>query len=371
MIFSGTIAYDEVFAGEPELNQFKHLLFDEKIGLLSGARQYNVNNNISASAEVARDSDYELENFDKANEDPSQNFTQWNIHTDLKDSKHTDSAFLEKVKKNVFALSNEEYLLLRKSIHLSNTAIYFFIRGWDPKFLGTTTKIARIVVDNLAWRWIYTPEKTEWEDIVESAKPGSMFDFGFDKFGHPMIYMVIGREDLSRKLDERAILLRYRHLCLCFEKMMSRLYDGSSQNYLGKGKDEFLGNAPFQLTWVVDVKDAPLSIDLVKKIKFIFDLLGFYYPERSESVYVMNVPFFGKLLWAVICQFLSQRQRDQYQFLHDSPYVKNLSEKIDMKFISSDLNISGVGGTTDASYKFNLANRIRKYKEFPYSTKWI
>src|SRR3989338_8157089 len=176
--------------------------------------------------------------------------------------------------------------------------------------------------------------------------------------------MVVGREDLSRKLDDRSTLLRFRHLCMCFEHIMNRLYDGSSQNYLGQEKDQFLGNAPFQITWVVDIKDASLSIDLVKKIKFIFDLLGFYYPERSEVVYVMNIPWVAKMLWAVISQFLSQRQRNQYQFLSD-PFVK-LTQNIDAKFVGGDLNISGVGANTESNYVFDLGSRIKAVSERNY-----
>lgn len=182
--------------------------------------------------------------------------------------------------------------------------------------------------------------------------------------------MVVGREDLSRKLDDRATLLRFRHLCLCFEHIMNRLYDGSSQNYLGQEKSEFLGSAPFQITWVVDIKDASLSIDLVKKIKFIFDLLGYYYPERSEIVFVMNIPWMAKMLWAVISQFLTQRQRNQYQFLSD-PFLAKLSQNIDAKYVGGDLAISGVGAGTESDYTFDLGSRIKACNKRPVITKWV
>ncbi|KAG2374800.1 hypothetical protein C9374_010544 [Naegleria lovaniensis] len=358
-------AYEELFGSEPELNPFKNLLFDEKISLLSGVREYIKEHPDSVQLDhsvVVEDSSlYEQELYDKPNEDVSKNFAKLNIHTNLKDGKHSSESFLQNVKKNVFGLSAEEYLLLRKSVHLCNTGIYLFIRGWDPQCTtGTPQRVAKLIVDNMAWRWIYTPELTKWDDIVESAKYGSLYDYGFDLEGNPMLYMIVGRENLKTKMDDRALMLRFRHLCLCFEHMVDRLYDGSSQNYLGKDEKDHLGQAPFQITWVVDIKDSSINIDLVKKIKFIFDLLGFYYPERSELVFVMNVPWYGKMLWAVISQFLTQRQRDQYQFLSD-PYISRLTKSIDPKFISSDLNISGIGAGTDSTYTFNIRNRMKKY----------
>lgn len=354
------------------MNTFKNLLFDPKISLLKGVREYIKEHpeSVQLDESLNEDENYEQELYDKANEDVSKNYAQVNIHTNLKDGKHASDTFLQNVKKNIFGLSAEEYLLLRKSVYLCNTGIYLFIRGWDPQCTaGTPQRVAKLIVDNLVWRWIYTPELTKWDDVVESAKYGSLYDYGFDREGNPMLYMIVGRENLKQKMDDRALMLRFRHLCLCFEHMIDRLYDGSSQNYLGKDRDEHVGQAPFQITWVVDIKDSSINIDLVKRIKFIFDLLGFYYPERSELVFVMNVPWYGKMLWAVISQFLTQRQRDQYQFLSD-PYITRLCQSIEPKFISSDLNISGIGADTESTFKFNIRNRMKKYRE-ERVVKWI
>lgn len=184
---NGVSAYQEVLGAEPEMNQFKSLLFDEKIGLLEGIRQYNVENPKATEFEdKSNEASIEKELWDQPNEDLSKNYIQHNIHTYLKDGKHEDATFLANVKQNIFQLTTEEYLLLRKSIHLSNSGIYFYMRGWDPNISQSPQRIAKLVVDNIVWRWVYKPEKTKWEDVIESAKCGSLFDYGLDKMGNPM-----------------------------------------------------------------------------------------------------------------------------------------------------------------------------------------
>ena len=185
---SGKSAYEQVLGSEADLNQFKNLLFDEKIGLLEGVREYNKEHPDAVQYEdTSNEESIKKEKWDQPIEDLEKNFIQKNYHTDLKDGKHENREFLDKVfKTNVFELTSEEYLLLRKSIHLSNDGIFFFMRGWDPACSGTPQRIAKLVVDNIIWRWVYKPEKTKWEDVIESAKCKSLFDFGFDKMGNPM-----------------------------------------------------------------------------------------------------------------------------------------------------------------------------------------
>ncbi|KAL9645454.1 hypothetical protein ABK040_002651 [Willaertia magna] len=341
---ANTSAYSQLLSQEPELNPFKDKLFSKEIASLD---------NLKKNSKKQKKGLKEVLGLDGGKVDEER-------------------IALDKV----FGFSKEEYLKLRKSIFGENFTIYTFTRGWDPEF-KSVNKVVKLFVDNIEWRLRFKPMETLWEDIEESAKSKSLYDYGFDQFGNPIIYMIVGRESIGKdKLDDKSLLTRFRHLCVCMESMFCKLYENNQAlNYL-ENKKKLNGETieeenntsnnktekkhPWNFTWVVDVKDAPVSMDLVKKIKFIFDLLGYYYPERSDKIYVLNLPFFGKLIWAFISNFLSEKQRNQYNFLSDNPYVKELQKNIDLEMLSADLTISGI---PEENFKFDLEKRIQEEEE--------
>ncbi|KAF0978751.1 hypothetical protein FDP41_002571 [Naegleria fowleri] len=191
-------------------------------------------------------------------------------------------------------MSAEEFNVLRGKL-LDDFAIYRYLRG-HAWVLDEST---RLIIKMLNWRHEYKPENIRFEEFLETTAKSKMFiDTGYaSDNGMPLFYMWVARDLLDNSDENKS--LKFRHLIYLHERNFIRE---------GRFKDD-----NFQMNWVVDVSG--ISLNLVRRMKDIFDDIGFYYPERLGRVFVLNAPWTINLIWAFLSPFLSEELKAKYMMI--------------------------------------------------------
>jgi len=71
----------------------------------------------------------------------------------------------------------------------------------------------------------------------------------------------------------------------------------------------------YNMCWIIDVKDASLSLSTVKQVKDMFTKMGDYYTERLGRCIVINYSFTMGLIWNFVKPFLAPETVAKYQLM--------------------------------------------------------
>jgi hypothetical protein len=195
--------------------------------------------------------------------------------------------------------SEEEWNNWRHSDVLDDMALFRFLFGyqWDVEFA------ANMAFEMLEWQKSFKPKDIRMKDIQKVARNAYLFHHGHDKKMRPILYMIIGN-DKAENTDEN-VDLKFKHLVHTNEQCIKFI--------------EKYGNADtYQILWIVELKNGSISLNLVKSMKGLFDLLGNRYPERCGQILVLNPPWTLNVIWSFLKPFLTQSQIDKYQFIKGS-----------------------------------------------------
>jgi hypothetical protein len=184
----------------------------------------------------------------------------------------------------------------------------------------------------LAWRAKYKPTSLRVKDLQWATKM-FVFHHGFDKKGHPLVYMLAKNDNIPNTPENK--VEKFKHVVHAYERAIKTL----------KGKD-------FQITLVVDFKDASLTIDMIKSTKGLFDELGEYYAERIHQIFVLNPPWTFGVCWGFLKPLLPPHVVQKYAVLNSSgkELRKDISQYIDPDQLA-------FYGTNDL--KFDLETQIK------------
>jgi hypothetical protein len=172
---------------------------------------------------------------------------------------------------------------------------YLYGLSWDMELASKQLK------DTVEWRKTYRPQDIRLEELEPVARTGWMFHKFHDKEGRPILYIVVEKDETSA--DEH-LDLKFRHIAYVLENCFQDMEENG-----------------YSVTWIVDFKNASVSIDLVKKMKaamgnigmFCLHLLltllykGYYYPENLYRIFVLNVGWIVNVMFAFGRTFMTKR----------------------------------------------------------------
>ncbi|KAG2392121.1 hypothetical protein C9374_012373 [Naegleria lovaniensis] len=236
-------------------------------------------------------------------------------------------------KNTLKSMSAEEFNELRRKL-LDDFAIYRYLRGHAWALDEST----RLIIKMLNWRHEYKPENVRFEEFLDTTAKSKMFiDTGYaSDNGMPLFYMWVSRDLLDNSDENKS--LKFRHLIYVHERNFIRE---------GRFKDD-----NFQMNWVVDVSG--ISLNLVRRMKDIFDDIGFYYPERLGRVFVINAPWTINLIWAFLSPFLSEELKAKYMMIK----MDELKNKIDPDSLPTEF-----GGNLQIDWDAYYSKLMKEDKE--------
>ncbi|KAL9644016.1 hypothetical protein ABK040_005484 [Willaertia magna] len=212
---------------------------------------------------------------------------------------------------------------------LSDLTLYRFLSGYK----WIVAEVEPVLKTACEWRKKYEPWNIHIDEMKEFAQQGSIYHFGFDKAGHPIIYVKLAKDKVDNTLEQNK-LTKFRYFVWLYELVIRRMPANV-----------------YQTTWIVDMTDASLSVNLVKSMKDMFIELGSYYVERMAHIFVVNTPWSLKFLWGVVKMFLTEQTIEKYNIqghLKEKELIELLSPKIDLTQLISDY-----AGKTTYSFDYN------------------
>jgi len=200
---------------------------------------------------------------------------------------------------------------------LSDLTLFRFLSGYN----WNVTEAEPVLKGACEWRNKYQPWNIHIDEMKEFAEQGSLFHVGFDKHGHPMIYVKLGKDKVDNHSEQNKHM-KFRFFVWLYELVIRRMPANV-----------------YQTSWIVDLTDASLSTSLIKSMKDMFIELGTYYVERMAAIVVINTPWSLKFLWGVVKMFLTQQTIDKYNIqgsLKEKDLNALLTPKIDNASLISD-----------------------------------
>ncbi|KXN69343.1 CRAL/TRIO domain-containing protein, partial [Conidiobolus coronatus NRRL 28638] len=101
-------------------------------------------------------------------------------------------------------------------------------------------------------------------------------------------------------------------------------------------------------TVVVDLKGLSLSNVEYASVKFLSDILAYYFPEVLRRVIIVNAPWIFSGIWSVITSFLDPVVKDKVQFC---------SQEDLQKFIAPDQLATRLGGTNTHEFNYKTPKK--------------
>ena len=122
----------------------------------------------------------------------------------------------------------------------------------------------------------------------------------------------------------------------------------------------------WNITWVVDLQGASISLSLVQSMKGIFDELGEYYAERMARLILINYGWGISMIWSFLKPLLYANTVEKWQFLATSgtaadKIATDISKYIDLDQLSPDVH--GKSG-----FKFDWNNEQQREAQ---EVQWI
>jgi hypothetical protein len=202
----------------------------------------------------------------------------------------------------------------------TSVCLYRFLLGlsWDIE------KASEQLKRTVEWRKEAKPQNIKLEDLRDVAEVGWLFDYGFDNIGRPVVYLLMAKDTIenTEEVKKKKFLVMAYLLEKCYAKCQGSAYN---------------------VTWVVDFKNASLSIELINKMRSVFSGIGDYYPENLAKCIVINAGWVVNILWGFARTFMAQRTLEKYVIPSEQELVNH---------IPKDQLISELGG--DAEYTFKI-----------------
>lgn len=146
------------------------------------------------------------------------------------------------------------------------------------------------------WRASFKPYNITLKDVEPVAKQGYMYHYGFDKRGRPVVYVRLGLDKCPN--DEEHRTLKLKHFCYITEQCIRSMPKNVHS-----------------VSWIVDLSDCSLSLDLVKQVKDMFVQVGDYYCECLSKAFVTNCSWTMTFFWNFLKVFLEPETVEKYVFV--------------------------------------------------------
>jgi len=248
----------------------------------------------------------------------------------------TERDLLSKFKDNVAKWKNsyekEEQAYLDNEVNL-----FCALKGFDWNLPLAEEKIKATV----EWRAKEKPYNLRLKDLGAVGQSGFIEHYGFDKEGRPIIYINM-KKDAGFKNDDLT-KLKYKSLVYMTEQCISRM----SPNV-------------HQCSWIIDLKDASVSMSLCKSWLDPLLLLGDHYAERLAVTVVLNSAFFVNMCWGFIKNFLTKNTLKRYHVFKegDSKAKTLLAQLVEKEYLLKEF-----GGNATHSYNFDAIYQWEKERD--------
>lgn len=170
---------------------------------------------------------------------------------------------------------------------LSDLTLYRYLAGfkWD------ISQCAPLLKKACQWRKEHKPWLVRFEDfsdiVVQQQQQHVAWHQGYTLSGRPVMYLRIAADKTDNSdpviREKKWKMFLWVHELLC-ARMPENVY---------------------QIFWIVDLKDASLSIPLVSSMKDMFIELGEYYVEAMHRLYTINTHWTLSLVWNFLKPFLT------------------------------------------------------------------
>jgi hypothetical protein len=186
--------------------------------------------------------------------------------------------------------------------------------------------------DTLVWRRHFKPDEITMDDIKDQAVTGKQFLNGFDKEGHPILYIIPEREN-SKDFDAQLKFIAFN-----MERAIKIMPPGVEKIMLiidyAKMK---MDNAP------------PLSV-----CKKFLKMMGDHYPERLANLWIINPASYIWIFAKLITPFLDPVTKSKFYFME----FDNTKDHKDTKIVSVS---KGTGGWGDIRLYVDKNMLIKDY----------
>ncbi|KAI9351287.1 CRAL-TRIO domain-containing protein [Obelidium mucronatum] len=181
----------------------------------------------------------------------------------------------------------------------NRACVHRFLRAtkWD-----STSAITRLQ-DTLKWRKEYRPDLITPEEVEPEAITGKQFISGFDKKGHPMIYLVPRLE--NTKTYDRQI----RYSVYVLEKAVKLMPEGVERmDVIIDYENLNIFTAP------------PVSVSM----RYL-SILGAHYPERLGVAVIVNPSWYLSVFFGIVSPFMDPVTKAKIYFCKVDRSGKNSS----------------------------------------------
>lgn len=225
-----------------------------------------------------------------------------------------------------------------KQSHCTELTAYRFLFGYEWKVADAEVGLKKCI----DWRVEYRPQDVKYEEVALVGKQGFLYHCGFDKYGHPLVWIEVGKHKLENTEEVKDNM--FRLLVYIVEKQ--------------------LREAPehvHRISWMIELKNSSLSLAIVKSLKDLFYNLGEYYPERMARAVVLNASWWMNAIWAFAKQFMTKTTIEKYKFVKGS--TANVRKELS-QFIDPVNHLSTYSEYGDYEWKFDFDAGVKEDQEW-------
>jgi len=173
---------------------------------------------------------------------------------------------------------------------------YLVARNWD------VTKASKLLEATLKWRESFGLKDMyagKWSTVLENEnETGKMYCRGYDKHGHPVIYMTPQYENTH---DHDGNL---KHLVYNIERAVRAMDNSPNPDCDGK------------MALIIDYEGFSLwNAPPMKTSRETLNILQDHYPERLHRAYLLRPPMIFHGFWSMISPFIDSVTREKVKFL--------------------------------------------------------
>lgn len=192
-------------------------------------------------------------------------------------------------------------LFLASSIHINTNSddmcLIRYLRARDFNL----PKAKEMIMETLEWRDEYKPFNVTRQDVLPILEIRSMYRNGMDKVGRPIIYV-------KPSYNPHSVEERIQSLVYILEEATL------SMRSLETGVEK--------MCWILDfeaeTKVKKRSADGTTVARQTIHLLQSHYPERLGIAFVLNAPWYMRMLWKIVSVFMHSVTRNKFIFLTGS-----------------------------------------------------
>eukprot|EP00761_Pharyngomonas_kirbyi_P012253 gb/GECH01012280.1/.p1 GENE.gb/GECH01012280.1/~~gb/GECH01012280.1/.p1 ORF type:complete len:269 (+),score=68.11 gb/GECH01012280.1/:1-807(+) len=203
---------------------------------------------------------------------------------------------------------------------LNELTYYRYLKGLN----WNVPKAKEQLQETLQWRKEKRPQDYSITDLSEVAKMGHFICFGKDKEHRPIIYVRLGNDTMENTEENSQLKIKY------VIYVMEQLIPLMEENV-------------YDITWIIDAKNASLSMKAIKATINQFVEVGNHYTERLAFALVVNAHWSLSWMWSAIKPFLEASTAKKYKF------IKNQQELLD--YVDESQLLDDYGG--QARYEFS------------------